>query len=229
MILDKLENADLYYDIVPGLERFIQFFNDNDLEVFPACKVRLDGDDLFINVIDLQGKDEKDLPMEAHRDYIDIQLPLTGSETMGWKPQEDCQQVSKDYDDAEVHIPTVNIVHIDFTPKDEILVYGDFWIENYNVEGDTLKCASGGHYPGMMQVSKDYVVTDFKQAADGEDFDSSAKEIFGDYYDDFMKIYSDSDLRNELRKVTVTDYVNLNGLSVTKFQDEGWDPVEIYH
>ena len=81
----------------------------------------------------------------------------------------------------------------------------------------------------MMQVSKDYVVTDFKQAADGEDFDSSAKEIFGDYYDDFMKIYSDSDLRNELRKVTVTDYVNLNGLSVTKYQDEGWDPVEIYH
>ena len=139
------------------------------------------------------------------------------------------EEVSKDYDDAEVHIPTVNIVHIDFTPKDEILVYGDFWIENYNVEGDTLKCASGGHYPGMMQVSKDYVVTDFKQASDGEDFDSSAKEIFGDYYDDFMKIYSDSDLRNELRKVTVTDYVNLNGLSVTKFQDEGWDPVEIYH
>ena len=139
------------------------------------------------------------------------------------------EEVSKDYDDAEVHIPTVNIVHIDFTPKDEILVYGDFWIENYNVEGDTLKCASGGHYPGMMQVSKDYVVTDFKQAADGENFDSSAKEIFGDHYDDFMKIYSDSDLRNELRKVTVTDYVNLNGLSVTKFQDEGWDPVEIYH
>ena len=139
------------------------------------------------------------------------------------------EEVSKDYDDAEVHIPTVNIVHIDFTPKDEILVYGDFWIENYNVEGDTLKCVSGGHYPGMMQVSKDYVVTDFKQAADGEDFDSSAKEIFGDHYDDFMKIYSDSDLRNELRKVTVTDYVNLNGLSVTKYQDEGWDPVEIYH
>ena len=139
------------------------------------------------------------------------------------------EEVSKDYDDAEVHIPTVNIVHIDFTPKDEILVYGDFWIENYNVEGDTLKCVSGGHYPGMMQVSKDYVVTDFKQAADGEDFDSSAKEIFGDHYDDFMKIYSDSDLRNELRKVTVTDYVNLNGLSVTQYQDEGWDPVEIYH
>ena len=101
MILDKLENADLYYDIVPGLERFVQFFNDNDLEVFPACKVRLDGDDLFINIIDLQGKDEKDLPMEAHRDYIDIQLPLTGSETMGWKPQEDCQQVSKEYDEGK--------------------------------------------------------------------------------------------------------------------------------
>ena len=101
MILDKLENADLYFESVPGLERFVQFFNDNDLEEFPACKVRLDGDDLFINIIDLQGKDEQSLPMEAHRDYIDIQVPLTGTETMGWKPLEDCQQMTEEYDEGK--------------------------------------------------------------------------------------------------------------------------------
>ena len=101
MIIDKIENADLYYDSVPGLERFIQFYNDNDLEQFPACKVRLDGDDLFINIIDLKGKDEKELPMEAHRDYIDIQVPMTDSETMGWKPQVDCQQELEEYDEGK--------------------------------------------------------------------------------------------------------------------------------
>ena len=139
------------------------------------------------------------------------------------------EEMSRNYDDAEIHIPTVSIVHIDFTPEDEILAYGDYWIENYNVDGDTLKCVSGGNYPGVMHLSKDYVVTAFDQVEDGEGFEASAKELFGEDYDNFMKVYSDSEAREELRKITVTDYVNLNGLSVTQFQDEGWDPVELYH
>ena len=40
---------------------------------------------------------------------------------------------------------------------------------------------------------------------------------------------SDSDKINEDRKITVSDYRNLNGLTeVTKMQDEGWDPVDLY-
>ena len=138
------------------------------------------------------------------------------------------EEISKDYSEAQVHIPTVSIVHVDYTPEDEILVYGDFWIDNYNIDGETLKCVSGGNHPGVMHLSKDYLVTAFDQAADGEDFEASAKKLFGEHYEDFMKVYSDSEARNELRKITVSDYVNLNGLSVTQYQDEGWDPVELY-
>ena len=138
------------------------------------------------------------------------------------------EEVSKNYGEADVHIPTVNIVNEDLTSEDEILVYGDFWIENYNIDGDTLKCVSGGNHPGVIHMSKDYVVTAFDQVADGGDFESSAKELFGDYFDAFMAVYGDSDARAELRKATVTDYVNLNGLDVTQFQDEGWDPIEIF-
>lgn len=101
MILDKLENADLYYDSVPGLEKFMQFFNDNDLEELPACKIKLDGDDLFVNILDFSGKKEKDCRLEAHKDYIDIQIPLTDSETMGWKAQEDCQDITDEYDEGK--------------------------------------------------------------------------------------------------------------------------------
>ena len=138
------------------------------------------------------------------------------------------EEISKDYNEADVHIPLVSIVHVDYTPEDEILVYGDFWIYNYNIDGKTLKCVSGGNYPGVMHLSKDYLVTAFDQAADGEDFEASAKKLFGEHYEDFMKVYSDSDALDELRKITVSDYVNLNGLSVTQYQDEGWDPVELY-
>ena len=136
---------------------------------------------------------------------------------------------NENYEEAEYHIPTVNIVHEDLSQEDEYLVYGDFWIENYNGEGDVLKCASGGNYPGCMHISKDdYSVTAFDVVADGESWDSSAREIFGDAYEDFMKVYGDSDARNELRKVTVSDFVNLNGLEFKYYQDEGWDPVELY-
>lgn len=140
------------------------------------------------------------------------------------------ETVSQDYDAAEFSIPTVTIVHEDFTPEDEVLVYGDFWVDNYKSEGDTLVSVSGGNYPGCMHVSKsDNTVTAFDVVADGEDFESSAKEIFGENYEDFMKVYSDSDARAENRKITVSDFVNLNGLEFKYYKDEGWDPVELYH
>ncbi|MBQ9022808.1 MAG: hypothetical protein IJ108_02705 [Eubacterium sp.] len=141
------------------------------------------------------------------------------------------EEMSKNYDEADVSIPTVTIVAEDLTNENDVVCYGDFWIDNYNIEGDTLKCVSGGNYPGVMHMKKDgegYVVVRMDQVADGGDFDQSAKELFGDYYEDFMTVYSDSDARDELRRITVTDYVHFNGLSVTQFQDEGWDPVELY-
>ena len=139
------------------------------------------------------------------------------------------EEIGPQYAEAEISIPTVNIVHVDLTPEDEVLLYGDFWVENYNVNGDTLECVSGGNHPGVMHVSKTtYDVTAFDQVADGGDFEESAKELFGEHYDDFMAVYSDSDARDELRKITVSDYVNMNGLDVNYYQDYGWDPVELY-
>ena len=140
------------------------------------------------------------------------------------------ETVSKDYEAAEYSIPTVNIVHEDLTQEDEYLVYGDFWIENYNGDDDVLKCVSGGNYPGCMHVSKDdYTVTAFDVVADGGNFDASAKEIFGENYDSFVTEHGDDESNKERRKVTVSDYVNLNNLGFKYYQDEGWDPVELYH
>ena len=140
------------------------------------------------------------------------------------------ESFSEYYEAAEYSIPVVKIVHEDLSQENEYLVYGDFWIYNYNGEGDVLKCTSGGNYPGCMHVSKsDYTVTAFDQVEDGGNFESSAKEIFGDAYEDFMKVYGDSDANEEDRKITISDFVNLNGLEFNYYQDEGWDPVELYH
>ena len=141
------------------------------------------------------------------------------------------EDVSKHFDKADASIPIVNIVHVDYTNPDEVLVYGDFWVDNYNIEGDTLMCVSGGDFPGVMHVSKDgdgYTVSSFDMVGDGADFDPSAKQLFGEHYNAFMKAYSDEEARKELRTITVSDYVNLNGLAVTQYQDYGWEPVKLY-
>ena len=56
--------------------------------------------DLIVNICDQVGKDEKDCKLEAHKDYIDIHIPLTASETMLWSSLEDCQSVLKEYDEG---------------------------------------------------------------------------------------------------------------------------------
>lgn len=101
MILDKLENAELYFDCVPGFEQFMKFYNDNDLETLPACKIKLDGSDLYVNILDFKGKEEANCRMEAHKDYLDIQIPLGDDEQMGWKAQEDCQEILQEYDEGK--------------------------------------------------------------------------------------------------------------------------------
>ena len=53
------------------------------------------------------------------------------------------------------------------------------------------------------------------------------KEV-GEHYNAFMKVYGDEEARKEPRTITVSDYVNLNGLAVTQYQDYGWEPVKLY-
>lgn len=134
-------------------------------------------------------------------------------------------------DDDTIHsIPAILIVDKKEGTGGQTDVYGEFEVYNYTIEGDTLKCVSGGSYPGVMHVVKDeedYEVQSFDQVADGGNFEPSAREIFGDNYDAFMKVYSDDEEKNKVRTQTVSDYVKANGLKVTKYQDEGWDPVEL--
>ena len=134
------------------------------------------------------------------------------------------------YPDAQVGIPCPIIVAMDDSNRDDILVYGDFWYFNYNLNGDLLENVAGGSYPGVMHfrsTDEGYEVTGMEVVADGSDFDSSAKEIFGKYYNDFIKAESDADAREKTRAQIIANYVAANNLSVTAYQDYGWDPVKL--
>lgn len=139
-------------------------------------------------------------------------------------------ELSDRYPDSRYSIPVVQIVAKDDSNPADVLVWGDFWVFNYDPEGDILKCTSGGNHPGLLHLEKDedgYEVERMDAVEDGGNFESSAKNIFGDKYDAFMKIYGDEKLREKLRGETLANFVKAGNLNFTKYQDEGWDPVDI--
>lgn len=135
-----------------------------------------------------------------------------------------------DIQDKMVSIPVVAIVDRTENEDGSVDVTGEFQVYNYTVEGDTLMTQSGGSHPGKMHLVPDgdfYKAESFEQVSDGSEFDTTAKEIFGDRYDEFIRIRSDDDAMNALRTEAVAAYVTATGLEVTKYQDYGWDPVEL--
>lgn len=53
-------------------------------------------------------------------------------------------------------------MRVDERDVEDIKVWGDFWVFNYDQVGDTLKCVSGGSHPGLLhirQTEKGFEVT----------------------------------------------------------------------
>lgn len=139
-------------------------------------------------------------------------------------------EIGKNYAQSDVCIPYVYVVSMDETNPDDIRVWGDFWVFNYELSGDTLKTASGGSHPGLMHVKKTengFEVTSFDAVADGADNLPTAKKIFGDKFNAFSELNSDQERREEKRMQITADYVKKHNLSAKVLQDFGWPAVEL--
>ena len=133
--------------------------------------------------------------------------------------------IGSKYAKGEHCVPIHSIVRVDERNSEDILVWGDFWVFNYNQSGDTLKCVSGGSHPGLMhirQTAKGFEVTAFDQVEDGSSYLPTAKKIFGDKFNAFKTINSDEKARERLRAEGLATYAKKNGLAVTLYQDYGW-------
>jgi hypothetical protein len=140
--------------------------------------------------------------------------------------------IGSNYAPGEVCIPVYGIAasKLGETP-DSVFMWGDYWVFNYNVVGDTLKCVSGGNHPGKMLITKnengEFQVVSFEQVEDGHGNLESAKRIFGEYYDFFHEAASDENLREKTRAASIADYVKAHKLPVKYYQDYGWPAKKI--
>ena len=70
----------------------LQYIADNDLSELETGKHLLDGDNLFVNIVDSAMKTPEQARLEVHDKYIDIQVPLSKAESFGVKPRSECRE-----------------------------------------------------------------------------------------------------------------------------------------
>lgn len=90
MVVDTLENLEKYASLNPLFAQAIEFLKSHDLHAMEVGKTELNGKDLVINIAQTTPKTKEQAKLETHNEFIDIQVPLSGTEIMGYTPGKDC-------------------------------------------------------------------------------------------------------------------------------------------
>lgn len=96
MVIDRLENIENILCCILYLSRPL-IFKSHDLHSLEIGKTELKGKDLLVNVAQTNPKEKENAKLETHKDYIDIQIPLSGTEIMGYTAAQDCLPVDAPY------------------------------------------------------------------------------------------------------------------------------------
>ena len=184
-----------------------------------------------LGMVSCGNKNVKEQPKEVSVETVQVERVVSDAELCNAAVDNYLVNViGKNYAEAKYCIPCPIIISTDDGNKDDVLVWGDFWVFNYDIAGDTLKCVSGGDHPGLMHLKKTdkgMEVTNFDVVEDGAGNLESAKKIFGDQYEAFQEINSNQEKRESIRLQFIADYAKKNNLPVKMVQDYGWPAVEL--
>ncbi len=143
MILDSLKNLGSYEALSPNFAKAIEFIMKSDLSALPLGRNEICGDLVYANVMEAQPKSKEEARLEIHRKYIDIQIPISGNELMGYTPL------------AELPAP-------DYVESDDAALYpaGIAARDYFNVKNDqfVIFFPQDGHAPAITPVALKKVV-----------------------------------------------------------------------
>ena len=143
MILDSLTKLNAYEAVNPHFAKAIEFIKGNDLSKLPLGRNEICGDLVYANVMEAQPKSKEEARLEIHRHYIDIQIPVSGDEVMGYTPLN------------ELPVP-------DYVESDDAALYpaGLAARDYFNVKNDqfVIFFPQDGHAPAITQVALKKVV-----------------------------------------------------------------------
>ena len=100
MILDRLDRAERWQALHPRFKKAFDFLRQGAWEGLSPGRYPVEGDLVYALVGDDQGRGREASPLEAHREYIDIQYVVAGDEWIGWHAADEQLRIRDAYDPA---------------------------------------------------------------------------------------------------------------------------------
>ena len=95
MVFDSLVNAQQYYSMNPHFEAAFKWLEEN--QGIEAGRYEIVGEDCYVMIQHTQGNGKSTPFVEAHNEYIDIQVVTEGFDEIGWKDRATCSDVRAEY------------------------------------------------------------------------------------------------------------------------------------
>ena len=84
MIIDKLDNGTYYYGIGTRMQKALDYLKNTNLADLEPGKYQIENYEIYAMVFEYETKSIEGVLWEAHKQYIDIQYMIKGSEKMGY-------------------------------------------------------------------------------------------------------------------------------------------------
>lgn len=84
MICDDLKHLKRYQGLNKNLDTAIDYLQTHDLAALPDGRTEVDGDNVFINMMDATLHSDHGFHPEYHKTYADLQIDITGGEGWGY-------------------------------------------------------------------------------------------------------------------------------------------------
>ena len=146
MVIDNLKNMRDYEALHPLFAKAFDYIEQADLNALEPGKIVLIENELIVNVCQIPTKTKEEAKLETHNEYIDIQVPISGMEVMGYTQRADLPEA--EYDAA------VDMTLYDGLATDYITVKPGMF---------TLFFPEDGHAPGITPVGLNKIIIKVKK------------------------------------------------------------------
>ncbi len=80
MIYDTTENINQYRGLFENLDIAIDYIENNDISELPLGRTDIDGDNVFVNIMEVETQPSSEKNFEVHSKYMDLQMDIKGTE-----------------------------------------------------------------------------------------------------------------------------------------------------
>lgn len=101
MIVCSVKDLEKYIALNKNFTTVVEYLKNNDIATLPLGRTDVCGDEVFISSQEFEGKTKEAAKLETHVKYIDIQMPFSTVENIGWRSLDNLTSPSQPYNEND--------------------------------------------------------------------------------------------------------------------------------